>query len=50
MQKKPEYYELKREPYGKNHPLLKNYVDTAKYNLEPNTVDFELYSLEKTTK
>ena len=44
---KKEFYELSPEPYGKNHPLLKQYEDTASFNLEPNPINFKVYSHEK---
>lgn len=47
--KKPEY-EIVKEPYGKNNPLLKYYNDAAKFNLEPNYVDFQMYCPEKNDK
>jgi hypothetical protein len=47
--RKPSY-EITKEPYGKNHPLLKTYQDAATFNLQPNIVDFQMYSEEKAVK
>lgn len=48
--KKPEY-EIVKESYEKSVPLLKStYNEAARFNLEPNYVDFQMYNTEKNDK